>query len=164
VTALPPDNDLSKLDPVFRERVEEVLRRMRVDGFDAIVWEAHRSFERAEQLARVGTGIAKSMHCYGLAADIVPAKPPHWGPPATFWAALRRHIEALGCTSGMTFTRRHAKGDLDHMQALPASCDAWVRNATAAEIAERVALELDATSPDRRDTIKQPSKPPGGHG
>jgi hypothetical protein len=138
----PPDRDLSKLDPTFRARVDALLQRLSALGFDPMIWEAWRSLERCDALVKAGTGVHRSMHHYGLAVDIVHAKGPHWGGPATFWAALRDESEAMGLTSGARFTRRHTKGDGDHVQALPANCDDWVRNATAQQIAERVALHL----------------------
>lgn len=128
------DRDLANIDPTFRERVEELLRRLRADGYDPIVWEGRRSFARAEELQRRGTGVAKSVHCYGLAVDIVD-RLRRWNAPAAFWAALGRHAQALGLEWGGSWTSRV---DRPHVQALPATTDAWVRNATAAEIAERV--------------------------
>ncbi len=138
----PPDRDMSKLDPTFRARVEALLQRLTALGFDPMVWEAWRSIERCEALVKAGTGIHLSMHHYSLAVDIVHRKAPHWGGPATFWAALRDESEAMGLTSGARFKRRHTKGDGDHVQALPAVDDAWVRISSPEAIATRVAERL----------------------
>lgn len=145
-----PDRDLSKLDPVFRERVEELVRRLVAAGWDPMVWEGWRSFERAEELQRGGTGVAKSMHCYGLAADVVWGNAPHWNPPRGFWKVLGREAKALGLTWGGDWKRV----DMPHVQALPASRDVWVRNAKPAQIAAEVADHLDFSDPARRTTVR----------
>jgi hypothetical protein len=149
------DKDLDKLDPTFRERVIELMRRMRADGHDAIVFEAKRSFARAEILERRGTGVAKSMHCYGLAVDIID-RFHRWDAKPAFWLALRDHAEALGLTSGKRFVSpRRPLGDQPHVQALPAKLDAWVRTASVAELARRVMDHLDASDPAVRDTVRE---------
>jgi len=151
-----PDRDLDKLDPTFRERVDELLRRLHAAKHDVMVWEAHRSFERARELEARGTGVERSMHCYRIAVDIVKREAPHWDAPPAMWWAICNEAEALGLTAGKRFvSKRRPLGDQPHVQALPASDDDWVRTATPVEIAERVAQHLDATDPARRTTVRE---------
>jgi hypothetical protein len=141
--------DLDELDPTFRERVVELVRRLESDEHEPYVFEARRSEARAEELQRRGTGVAKSMHCYGLAVDIID-RFHRWNAKPAFWSALRRHAEELGLTSGASFHRV----DRPHVQALPASHDEWVRHASPEEIAAKVKLHLDHSSPSERPTVR----------
>lgn len=130
-------SDLDRLDPVFRERVAEILRRMRLDGHDPKVHETYRSPARAAMLALVGRGTRKSMHCYGIAADII-SESRKWSPPAAFWMALGHHAGELGLTWGGTWRKR----DLPHVQAVPIEDQAYIRTATPRGIAARVRSRL----------------------
>jgi hypothetical protein len=98
--------------PGFALRVERVLRRMRADGFDPVVYEAWRSPERARMLAERGDGIVYSMHTAGGAVDIV-SESRLWDAPPGFWRALQRASEAEGLYWGGHF------GDRPHVQAVP---------------------------------------------
>lgn len=150
-----PDRDLAKLDPTFRERVVALLRVLVAAGFDPMVWEGRRSFERADELQRRGSGVAKSMHCYGLAVDIVWGSAPHWDPPDGFWEALGAEAKRLGLTWGGDWKR----DDKPHVQALPASRDVWVRNAKPQQIAQAVAEHLEHSDPSRRPLAPRPLPP-----
>jgi hypothetical protein len=114
--------DLDLLAPAFRAKVLDLVARMIASGWDPIVHETWRSPERAAMLAASGRGIAKSMHCYSLAVDIISASK-RWSAPFAFWRDLRDHAEALGLVSGARFSRR----DLPHVQGVPIAKQALVR-------------------------------------
>ncbi len=138
----PPDRDLHKLDPVFRARVLLLLERLEALGHDPVVHEAFRSFERAAYLADHGKGVARSMHCYGLAVDIISDRE-HWSPPPAFWTDLRDQCEALGMTAGARFkTKARPEGDSDHVQAVHVSDQDEVRAGTPEQIAAIVRRRL----------------------
>jgi hypothetical protein len=101
------------------------------------VHEAWRSFERAEHLAAAGKGVAKSMHCYGLAVDII-HKSRLWGAPSEFWKRLGADVRLLGLIWGGDFKRV----DKPHVQAVLISDQAFVRKATPAQIAILVKRRL----------------------
>ena len=86
--------DLDLLVPAFKERVLDLVAMMRASGHSPLVWETLRSRERAEALAKRGTGVVDSMHCYGVAVDIV-CERLKWGAPFAFWRDLRDHAESL---------------------------------------------------------------------
>lgn len=124
-----PDRDMDKLVPEFRTRVELLLTKMQNWGFDPMVWEAWRSFERARLLQARGVGVAKSVHCYGLAVDLV-SESRKWSPRPTFWMSLEKACAELNLCWGGHFRRV----DRPHVQALPAAMDNWVRKATPRQI------------------------------
>lgn len=128
---------MSRLDPTFRKHVETLLVLMIRDGWDPKVHETYRSPARASMLALVGRGTARSMHCYGVAADIISAKD-KWGAPVEFWLALGHHARELGLTWGGTWRKR----DLPHVQAVPVSDQIFVRASTPLQIAARVQNRL----------------------
>lgn len=99
-----------------------------------MLWEGYRSPERAAQLAKRGTGIARSMHCLGCAADIV-HEDKLWAAPAAFWEALGEEAERLGLTWGGRFKR----ADKPHVQAIPVHEQERFRAMTGDERKSRVA-------------------------
>jgi hypothetical protein len=125
---LPPPTSLKRissldfLQPKFRAKVHELLRRLNAAGHDAIAWETYRTPARAKQLSDRGTGIAPradgsipiGMHQCGLAVDIVSSSK-RWSPKPAFWVALGREAKALGLTWGGTWKRV----DKPHCQAVP---------------------------------------------
>lgn len=119
------DRDPRKLIPSFAAKVETLFQRMRVLGFEPMLWEGYRSPERAAELAARGVGVATSMHCYGAAVDIV-ERTKLWSAPASFWSALGEEAEALGLTWGGRFTR----ADKPHVQAVPVREQAALRALT----------------------------------
>jgi predicted Zn-dependent protease len=135
-----PDRDLDKLDPTFRERVVELLRRMRDAKHDAVLW-------------RRGGYASLAIHRRGVAIDVI-ERFSRWNPRPEFWAALGEACEALGLTWG----GHESRADRSLVRALPATEDAWVRTASATEIAERVAQHLDATDPARRPTVRDSTR------
>lgn len=130
-------SDLARLDPVFRQHVETLLVLMTRDGWDPKVHETYRSPARAALLALTGRGTARSMHCYGIAADIISAKD-KWNAPIEFWLALGHHARELGLTWGGVWRKR----DLPHVQAVPIADQAYVRTASPLAIAARVKSRL----------------------
>ncbi len=118
------DTSLDKLAPSFRVKLDQLLGLMRAAGFRPIVWEAHRSAERAAELAQKGTGVAKSQHTLDLAVDIL-EEHALWQTPQVFFDALHRF--ALGLGLGRV-KHRDKSGNLDwdwaHVQALPGRYDA----------------------------------------
>lgn len=127
------ETDLNLLDPTFRERVVGLLQDMRYAGHEPIVWETYRSPERAKLLASVGVGVVNSMHCYGLAVDIVDQHV-HWSASKKFWSDQGRLAEARGLTWGGRFSRV----DKPHVQAVPVRLQAKIRRASPTRIAEIV--------------------------
>jgi len=102
------------LVPTFAAKLELVFQRMRALGFDPCLYEGYRTPARAAQLEEKGTGIAKSLHSYGGAVDITSCSK-GWSDPA-FFQALGKVVESLGLTWGGRFSR----GDMPHVQAVPA--------------------------------------------
>lgn len=66
-------SDTALLVPAFWERLEPALRELRGQGFHPVVHETLRSLARSEALVAAGKSksVGPSMHCYGLAADVV---------------------------------------------------------------------------------------------
>jgi hypothetical protein len=145
--------DLNRLDPTFRERVEEVIKRMNERKFDAIVWETFRTRERADMLAATGTGIRDSMHCYGLAVDII-SHNDMWDAPKEFWDALGEEYETMAIVWGGRFKNRGLHGDRPHGQAVTVEQEHFVRHATPEQIVELVKKNLDISAPSMRATRK----------
>lgn len=155
-TKPPPDRDLGKLHPAFRERVELLLRAMRARGFDPIVWETFRTRERVAYLIASGKrAVYDSMHCYGLAVDVV-SDAKLWSPGPAFWQALGQEARALGLVHGGDF--KNAKGepnpDNPHVQAVDVDDQSYVRRATPEQVTAFVQQRLDANDPSRRKTVR----------
>lgn len=103
--------------------IREVLRRMALKGWSVLLWETHRSFARAQELHKRGTGSADSVHCYFGAFDIVdgdqynvgmddvPENP--WQAPPEFWADLEDIEESLGIVRLYKRGKKHEAGDKD---------------------------------------------------
>ena len=111
------DRDPAHLLPEFADKLERVFRRMRARGFHPLLWEGYRTPERAAQEAREGDGVVKSLHTYGVAADVVDEStaPRYWDGTPGFWTALGEETEREGLTWGGRFTRK----DADHVQLVP---------------------------------------------
>ena len=115
-------DDMDLLAPAFRVRVERVVADMRAEGFQPRVFETFRSVGRATLLAARGTGVVQSLHCLGLAADIIDARK-LWSAGPSFWLSLQRNAVKHGLVSGASW-RRH---DLPHIQAIPVVSQALAR-------------------------------------
>ena len=114
--------DLSKLHPLFRQRVESILRDLRQLGWQPVVAEGVRS--REQQLEKVNKGYSKTMQSWhvpgtakaawragnsydvvvGGAADIVDQRFGWHGPAANlefqFWKDLGKVAKQHGCSWG----------------------------------------------------------------
>lgn len=115
-------SDLGELHEALRERVTTLLTLVP----HAAVWETYRSPERAEGLALLGMGKARSVHCLRLAVDVV-----HdellWNAPGWWW----QDLAAAGEHVRLYRTRRRGRDgkahwDLPHLQATPPTHDARV--------------------------------------
>ena len=114
-------SDVGALVPAFADRVVLLVARMRARGHDAVVWETYRTPERAAKFAEAGVGSADSMHCYGLAADII-SEASAWNAPADFWAALGEEARKLGLVWGGDWHgQQRPHGDKPHVQAIRVS-------------------------------------------
>lgn len=134
--------DLDALVPSFRARVVKLLARMKARGYDVQVWETYRSPERIALLAARGTGSARSMHAYGVAADIVENDKSPWVANVPgLWQALGEEAEALGLTWGGRWRRR----DFPHVQAIPVAKQNAVRAATVADAIDALAAKSMGT-------------------
>lgn len=90
--------DIGSLQTYLVHRVQAILNDMRALGFDPIIFEAKRSYERQEWLYGVGrthsrnrkpvTWTLNSKHLTGKAVDII-SKSKGWHHPE-FYRALRR--------------------------------------------------------------------------
>lgn len=127
-------SDIGLLVEPFREKIAALLVALKGQGYHPVLHETLRSAERAEQLVQQGKSKAKggrSMHCYGLAADII-CGDHQWDcrrHQCAFFDALGAQAEDLGLTWGGRWT---ALVDLPHVQAIPIKLQALAR-ATAPE-------------------------------
>lgn len=148
------ERDLDKLVPAFRERVAGLVLRLQARGFKARAHETYRSPERARQLVAEGKSKSTgglSMHCYGLAADIICADH-KWACRASgcrFFAALGEEARVLGLVWGGDWdgdgdTKDQTFIDLPHVQAIPIGDQARVRAMPAEQVAAFAAQRLGA--------------------
>ncbi len=121
---VPANADMTKLAPLFGEKVFTLLADMKALGHDPVVREGFRSDERQAwlygfgrvydddrgQVTNAATG-AKSWHRYGLAADIVSASQGDKA-DASFWRDLERCAVHIQLTSGSDWKRQ----DEPHVQ------------------------------------------------
>lgn len=130
-------DDITQLVPSFRKVVEELLERMKAAGFDPIVRDGYRTPAEALANEARGVGIADSMHCYRVAADIIDAQR-GWDHPE-FFAALHELALELGLTR---VRRKQGNGkkvwDQPHVQAIPVSLQAAVRAAKTVEAVDAI--------------------------
>jgi hypothetical protein len=134
-------SDPETLVTAFRQRVEALLERLQALGHAPRLHETFRTPARAAQLVREGKSKSlggKSMHCYGVAADIICAN--HRWSCAThgcgFYAALGREARALGLTWGGDWdsdpATKNGFNDLPHVQAVPLELQDDIRDADTA--------------------------------
>lgn len=130
------DRDPARLLKPFANKLNTLFRRMRARGFQPMLWEGRRSAERAETLAKRGTGIKLSMHVLGAAVDIVDGSTSNpWKASPGFWTALGQEARKLGLTWGGDW----AKGDFPHVQALAVNQQTAFRRMTPGQRASFVA-------------------------
>jgi hypothetical protein len=99
------------LVPEFAGILEKLFQNLRQKGFDPHLWEGYRTPERAKYLAEQGTGIEKSLHIEGRAADII-SKKDFWS-NSEFFAALGNEALKLGLVWGGNFKNRK---DFPHVE------------------------------------------------
>lgn len=119
------EDSLDLLLPSFRERVERVLRTLRVQKFTPVVFDTMRTPEEADANARRGKGIKDSMHMYGVAADII-CNEHGWTcrmHGCKFFTKLGAAAKAHGCTWGGDFK----SVDMPHIQGIPVKAQAAMR-------------------------------------
>lgn len=129
-------DDIALLLPTFRKLVEELLVLMRTDGFAPVLRDGMRTPAEAKATAARGVGIADSMHCYGIAADII-CDEHGWDcarQGCHFFTALGEHAQAIGLTWGGSWPRK----DLPHVQAVPVGLQTRVRRAGSPEAVEAI--------------------------
>jgi hypothetical protein len=134
--------DPSALLAPLRVRVAKLLARMIARGHKSKLHETLRSEGRSQALVAAGKSRAKgpSMHCYGVAADIICARHA-WGCEAVgckHYDVLGEEAAALGLTWGGDWdgdgvTREQREHDLPHVQAVPLSLQDEVRAAASAD-------------------------------
>lgn len=136
------------LVPPFRAAITTLADRLSAAKFKPRLFETYRSPKRAQELVEAGRSRARgglSMHCYGMAADIICAD--HlWScehHECGFFEALGREAKTLGMTwggdwDGDDVTREQREHDLPHVQAVPITAQAAVRRATPAQLADLV--------------------------
>jgi hypothetical protein len=132
------------LVPAFRDALSVLERQLRGAKLKPRLFETYRSPKRAQELVEAGKSRARgglSMHCYGMAADIICAEH-FWSCEqhgCQFYVALGREARALGMTWGGDWdddgiTREQREHDLPHVQAVPITAQAAVRRAKPAEL------------------------------
>ena len=137
--------DLAELAPPFRAAVEQLLERLRAAGYEPVVHETYRSPERAAALAEGGSGIAQSMHCLRIAADVTCAR--HGYDCGKHGCDFYQRLGAAAELLGMTWGGRWPKRDLVHVQGVPLVAQNQARRSTPAEIDLLVAEYLHAPGP-----------------
>jgi peptidoglycan L-alanyl-D-glutamate endopeptidase CwlK len=108
-------DDLTLLLPSFERKAREVLAAMVSLGYDPVPFDTLRTPAEAAKLFARGVGSRNSMHCYGVACDVICGK--HgWDCSASgckFFCALGEVVESLGLVWG---GRWKSRNDLPHFQ------------------------------------------------
>lgn len=136
-------DDVDMLIPSVKERVIILTRRLTAMGFDPKVHETYRTRERAQMLARKGTGIVDSMHLYGVAADII-CGDHQWDCArhgCEFFHSVGEQAKRVGLTWGGDWKKR----DFPHVQGPPVSKQGAIRKAK--DQAERDAICSSSMGP-----------------
>ena len=112
------DRDLTKLYPVLRDRVQQLLVQAHAEGLNVAVFEAYRSFEEQQERYDRGTTRARpgySWHQYGLACDLVfKDENDHWSWASGFnWQRLGEIGKGLGLEWGGDWPQLR---DMPHFQ------------------------------------------------
>lgn len=118
-------DDIELLVPSFRPVVRRLLDALTARGFSPVPRDTLRTPAEALANAQKGVGIANSMHCYGVAVDVI-CGAHGWscrerGCP--FFTALGEEAEKLGLTWGGRWRRR----DFPHVQAIPVADQGRIR-------------------------------------
>lgn len=151
-------DDLDALMLPFRARVVALLGRLAALDFRPLLWETYRSPERAQLLVREGKSLARgglSMHCYGVAADIICAEH-RWGceerdehgkrkHDCNFFRVLGEQAKACGLAWGGDWDGdgdQHDQKliDMPHVQGVPLELQDRIRAAQSHDERERILL------------------------
>jgi len=119
------EDDTNLLLPSFRVVVEAIRHRLLGLRYRPCVRDTLRTQAEADRYAKLGVGIANSIHMYGCAADII-CDEHGWDcfdEGCDFYVALVREAKALGCTCGGDWPKR----DWPHIQAIPVGQQAAMR-------------------------------------
>lgn len=145
------EDDITLLLPSFQAPVAKLLDRMRDLGYSPILFDGLRTPAEALRNAKHGTGIVKSMHLYGCAADII-CEDHLWScedKRCKFFTKLGQEAEKLGLVWGGRFKKRVLRRgkwvvvvgyDKPHVQAIPVSAQDDMR---ALGVSEERARERD---------------------
>lgn len=125
-------SDPAELALPFRMAVEELLERLRAAGYHPVLHETYRTPERAAALAEGGSGIAQSMHCLRIAADVICSR--HAYDCGKHGCDFYQRLGAAAERLGMTWGGRWPKRDLVHVQGVPLVAQNEARRSTPAEI------------------------------
>lgn len=117
-------DDINLLLPTWRDFTQDILDDMTKEGFTPCLRDTWRSFTEAEANAARGVGVAASMHCFGVASDVI-CGIYGWDTKNTvkFYKALGRRVEARGGLWGGRFTRV----DKPHFQGVSIAMQAQIR-------------------------------------
>lgn len=138
-------SDLAELSPAFRAAVEHLLAQLRAAGYEPVLHETYRTPERAAALAEGGSGIAQSMHCLRIAADVVCAR--HGYDCGKHGCDFYQRLGATAERLGMTWGGRWPKRDFVHVQAVPLAVQHQARRSTPAEVDQLAAEYLRPAGP-----------------
>lgn len=130
--------DPKMLIPAFAKKIEKLFQKLIAQGHEPMLWEGFRTLKRAEKLSKRGTGIKKSMHCYGAAVDIID-EADMWNATSRFWNILGTEAEALGL---VVLYRDGRRIDRPHIQAIDVEDQPEFRKMTVTQQREFVERRL----------------------
>lgn len=119
-------DDIDLLLPSFAAKVRQVMEKMEKLGYEPIPFDTLRTPAEAAKFFARGVGSKDSMHCYGVACDIICGSC-GWScfkNKCNFYIDLQHTVEALGLTSGARFKRK----DYPHFQMCKVADQAAVRS------------------------------------
>lgn len=100
----------NSLNPKFKIKVLEVLIQLEQRGYYPLIRNGLRTKSQAYRNHKAGVGSKNSLHCYGLAADIVlkDYRTPdlYNKAPKEFWIDLANIAKSLGLRAGFEFTKQ----------------------------------------------------------
>lgn len=140
------EDDWSLLHPYFRAKLEALFDAMREDGYDPHLADGYRT--PAQSGALQGTGKSNlrglSMHCFGIAADVI-CHEHGWGCAGAmcgFFGVLDKHARARGFTR-VRLTGKDGKPylDLPHVQGVPVAVQDVVRKGLSPDQLEALLRE-----------------------
>lgn len=115
------EDDINLLVPSFRPLVQRVLEGVRAAGYKPLLKDTLRTDAEAARNAARGTGSKGSMHCYGVAADVICAEH-HWDchkHGCDFFEVLGTEVEKVpGLVWGGRWTRGGKGPDKPHFQCV----------------------------------------------